>query len=37
MGSNSTNDLKPKPNINAQKHKKLENKIMNRKEEIESN
>ena len=37
MGSNSTNDIKPKPKENVQKYKKIENKKMNIKEEIESN
>ena len=37
MGSNNTNDIKPKPNVNSQKQKKIENKNMIIKEEIESN
>ena len=36
MGSNNTNEIKPKPSIKVQKPKKIENKDINKKEQIES-
>jgi hypothetical protein len=36
MGSNNTNEIKPKPSIKMQKQKKFENKDINKKEQIES-